>query len=80
MRNKIKELDRNTQIIYIDSKAHSISNSSQLQEEIMNIVRGGVVPFFDKEMVKVDKLRKQTVFQISNKGKKIAIVASHRIL
>ena len=45
MRNKIKELGRNTQIIYVDSKAHSMTNSSQLQG-IINIVRGGVVSFF----------------------------------
>ena len=45
----------------------------------MNIVRGGVVSFFDKEIVKVDKLKKWIVFQISNKRKKIVIVTLYEI-
>ena len=49
MRNKIKELDRNIQIIYVNSKAHSTTNSLWLQGRMMNIIRGGIVSFFIKK-------------------------------
>ena len=58
MKRKIKELGRNTQIIHTDSKAHSTTNSLWLQGGMMNIIRRGIVSFFNKEIVKVDKLGK----------------------
>ena len=62
MNNRMKELGRNIQMIYKDSKAYLTNNSSQLQGGMMNIVSGRIVSFYNKETVRIDQLSKQIAF------------------
>ena len=79
MNNQMKELERNIQMIYADSKSYSTTNSSQLQGGMINILQGEIMSFMDRETIKIDYLGKLVVFQISNRGKRVDIVTIYRI-
>ena len=76
---KLYEIGRNTQAIYVDSKSHNTTNSSQLQGGIMNIITDRVKSFLDKESIIIDRLGKWTAFQLKKNEKKLVKIMLYQI-
>ena len=63
---KLRELYKNIEIVFTDSKDHSITKNEWLPGGTMTSYQGRILGLVDKQQIKIDKLRKQSSLQIKN--------------
>ena len=54
MRFKLKQLDRNIELIFTDSKEHNKVKNNYLPRGLMNCIRGKVINLYNQEKAKID--------------------------
>ena len=79
MTKSMKEMHRNTEIVYADSSDWKATKSKQLLGGIMNILSGSIIEYYNKEKRIIDKLGKWILMQFMKNNKTIGIIIIYRI-
>ena len=79
MNNKLKEIDRNVEILCANSIEYEIIKKHQLPGGLINAIWEKSKQFFNKESVYIDKLGKQIVFKLTNQLKTILCITLYHI-
>jgi len=58
MKHKLKELNKNIEIVFTDSKDHNITKNEWLPGRTMISYWGSIVGFIDNQTIAIDKLGK----------------------
>ena len=62
----MRELGRNTSIIFANSKAYMITNSDWLLGGMMEVINGKISSLIAKEIIKIDLIGKWLAYPVSN--------------
>jgi len=76
----MKEIGRNMQVIFADSKAYNTTGSDWLPGGIMVVIGRNMSSLLQKDKAKIDSLRKWIAYQMSNSTKMILFITVYRIL
>ena len=58
MKQKIRKLNKNIEIVFTDSKDPSITNNEWLPGRVITLYWGNIVGLIDKQTITIDKLGK----------------------
>ena len=79
MKYKMKELGRELEIVFDDSREHDKVTKNYLPESLLNFIRGGIVNLIDQSKTIIDKKGNWTAVHIINEIKTILMIILYRI-